>query len=311
MRREMTVQEDLYLCGWRISSEIPLPELRVWSTPGAAVDIRIRVGEVPYLPDQADQNRRLFISESGDCRLYVEGIATFGIYGGREVVINPYVSSDSIAMRNYVFGTVLGVLCHQRGVLPFHGSCLQIGNQAVIFSGDSGAGKSTLAAALVQAGCVMIADDVCAMKFAKDGWLVQPAFPRVKLHPAAHRAIFGSEPSEARVGLQGKHHFCFDDVEKFSAQPVLLHAIYFLELGQCGDEQRIEVVEGLECIHLVQSQIFRRGIGVRMGRRLQMFHAAAQIADAVKVCRLIRPFDLSQLSATVDLLMSQRVELST
>jgi len=292
----------LFLCGWHLESEIPLPELRPWDDPEAEVDIRIRIGAVPQYPNMEANTLRFTMQGSDDCRIQIPGIAVFGVKGGRELTVEPAISVESTQFRNYLFGSGLGLLCHQRGVLPFHGSCLQIGDQAVIFSGKSGAGKSTLAAALTHRGYRLLADDVCALTLRDGRWVVWPAFPRVKLKPAAHKAIFGQNPGLETLSLQGKHHFCFDPVKSFDVTPLPLGAIYFLEKAEDGELERIEEVKGLDRIALLQGQIFRRQWGLRMGRQIEFFKNSALIAGKVKIRRLFRSFDFTRMNNTMEIL---------
>lgn len=199
----MSILSDAFLCGWRVQSEICLPELLPWEDPGAAVDIHIRLGEVPPLQKIVASTRRLTVDDTGLCRFEIPRVVTFSVRDGREIVIDPFTSPDSIELRNYLFGTGLGLVCHQRGVFPLHGSCLQLGEGAVIFSGNSGSGKSTLAAAMAHHGYTLMADDVCVLTETDRGWVVWPAFPRVKLLPASLQAIFGVDAEQAGSACRG------------------------------------------------------------------------------------------------------------
>lgn len=290
------------LCGWHVESEIPLPELREWNEPGMNVDISIRIGETPAFPGMENAPKRFTIQNAGHCRIAIPGVATLGVREGRDVLIDPILPADSVELRNYLYGTGLGLLCHQRGVFPFHGSCLQMGDKAVIFSGKSGAGKSTLAAALTHRGYRLIADDVCVLTRKDGAWVVWPAFPRVKLKSSAFRAIFGNEPSQELIGHLGKHHFRFDTVKSFAHDPVPLGAIYFLEEANGEEPDHIIEVGGLGRIPLLQSQIFRRAMAMRLGLRQSLFQSAAQIAASTPVRRLCRSFDLDRMNAVIEIL---------
>jgi hypothetical protein len=298
----MSLESDAFLCGWRVQSEIPLPELLPWPAPEAAIDVNIRLGVVPPLEEPTASARLLTMDGAGLCRIEIPGIAIFSVRDGREIVVEPLVSPDSLVLRNYLFGTGLGLLCHQRGLFPLHGSCLQLGERAVVFSGSSGAGKSTLAGALAHRGYTLLADDVCVLTEMDGAWVAWPAFPRVKLNPAAHRAIFGVEPEQASLSLQGKHHLHFEPVSSFSMNPVPLDAIYFLEKTADGEPESLIDVPGLKRLALLQSQIFRRRAGFLMGRRAALFTSTARIAAAVPIRRLRRSFDLARMSTTIAML---------
>jgi hypothetical protein len=298
----MSIQSDVFLCGWRVQSEIRLHELTPWEKPDADVDIFIRLGRVPPLEKIAVSKKRLTIDEAGICRLEIPGIVTFSVRDGCEVVVDPLASPDSLEMRSYLFGTGLGLLCHQRGVFPLHGSCLRLGQGAVIFTGNSGAGKSTLAAALTHRGHTLMADDVCALTETDRGWVVWPAFPRVKLVSDSLKAVLGVEPEKDGLSLRGKHHFRFEPVHAFTVEPVPLEAIYFLERAEDAEPDSISEIPGLKRLALLQSQIFRPKAGNLLGCGPFLFRSVTSIAATVPIRQLHRSFDLERIGATVAML---------
>jgi len=298
----MSIESDAFLCGWRVQSEIPLPELLPWKEPGAGVDIHIRLGSVPPLADVTASTPRMTSNGAGLCRVEIPDVVKFSVRDGREIVLDPLVSPDSLEVHNYLLGTGLGLVCHQRGVFPLHGSCVEFGGKAVIFSGKPGAGKSTLAAALAHRGHTLLADDVCVLSETGLGWEVWPAFPRVKLHPASLLAVLGKRSDTSQVNLQGKHHFQFEPVDSFALKPVPLDAIYFLERTQDGTPEGIIDLSGLESLALLQSQTFRRRMGFLLGCREFLFQSAARIAASVQVRKLRRDFDLTRMETSISML---------
>ncbi|MGA2047175.1 MAG: hypothetical protein ABSG96_05755 [Terracidiphilus sp.] len=298
----MSIQSDSFLCGWRVRSEIPLMELLPWPATEAAVDVQIGLGQVPPFTGATTSHGRFTLNGAGHCRIEIPGIATFLVREGREIVIDLLVDPDSLELRNYLFGTVLGFLCHQRGVFPLHGSCLRLGESAVIFSGNSGAGKSALAATFAVRGYTLLADDVCVLSEGDGGWVVWPAFPRVKLKSAAHRAIFGVEPERESPSLLGKHHFRFEPVRSFCVKPVPLAAIYFLEKAPLGESESIAEVPGLRRLAMLQNQIFRCRAGFLLGRGPALFASTSRIASVVSIRRLCRSLDFARMDATIAML---------
>jgi hypothetical protein len=295
----MSVVSDVFLCGWRVQSEIPLPELLPWTTPAHNVDIYIRLGTVPPILNVLDGNWSLTMDGNGLCRVDIPGVCIFSMRAGCEIVIEPAPAADPVELRNYLFGTGLGLICHQRGVFPLHGSCLSFGSHAVVFSGDSGAGKSTLAAALARRGYPLLADDVAVLENRTGGWVVRPAFPRVKLWPTSFRAVLGVRPGQSPVDPRGKRHFQFEPVPAFDPGPVPLGAIYFLEQLEDGQPESVVEVRGIEKLQLIRSQVFRRRMGRALGRKAFLRGTALQLAGAVAVRRLRRSFDLSRIDATI------------
>lgn len=235
-------------------------------------------------------------------RIETPSICTFSVKAGSEIRLRIEPGADPIEVRNFLYGTGLGMICHQRGIFPLHGSCLSLGGRAVIFSGRSGAGKSTLAAALTQRGHTMLSDDVCALEPAAGGWSVRPAFPRVKLLPQSLEILPGLKQSSVHAALQGKYHFRFENVSAFSQKTTPLAAIYFLEGGEAGEPATLLRRTGMDALLLVQRQVFRRRAGELLGRQAAIFAAAGAIVSEVPVYVLRRAFDLQRLQETIDLL---------
>lgn len=130
----------------------------------------------------------------------------------------------------YLLGPIIGAVLRMRGTICLHGSAVAINDRAVALVGVSGAGKSTTAAAFAKLGYPILSDDILALTDNEDGFLVRPAYPRVRLWPESVAGLFGSANklpcmtpnwSKRFLGLNepGYH---------FQAEPLELAAIYFL-----------------------------------------------------------------------------------
>jgi hypothetical protein len=171
------------LCGWRVRSEVPLPELPPWSGADRPFDIEIRLGKVAdHIDDSVYSSAFLEIARDGSCRFEVEAVGRFLVTAGRSVVVDRNPSGDLASVRLFLLGSVLALLCHQRNVLPMHASAVAVDGKAVLFLGEAGSGKSVLAALCAQAGYRIIADDVCAVEWLADGRaVILPGAPRLLL----------------------------------------------------------------------------------------------------------------------------------
>ena len=220
---------DFLLCGWRVRSDLPLPELWPWTGDDRAPDIRISLGAVPaQLADPIHTTPVLQIGADGACRLEIAAVASFLVQSGDRIVVNAKVSAESAELRTFLLGGVLGLLVHQRGLFPLHAACVQMGDGAVAVAGPSGAGKSTLAAALVKRGHPLLADDVCVIDCAAIGGpMVLPAFPRLKLWADALAALdISTEGLERNRAGMDKFHL---REASFTPTPVRLRRIILLE----------------------------------------------------------------------------------
>ncbi|HEY9300450.1 MAG TPA: hypothetical protein VIQ31_29620, partial [Phormidium sp.] len=91
----------------------------------------------------------------------------------------------------YLLGPILGFVLRRRGVVCLHASAVAIGDESIAIVGAAGAGKSTTAAAFAKAGFPVLSDDVLPLWDQKQKFLVQPAYPRVRLWPSSVIALYG------------------------------------------------------------------------------------------------------------------------
>lgn len=295
---------DKHLLGWRVHSEIALPECAPWTGADRAADLRIDIGPVPpRLDDAEDLSPLLQVNPDHQARLEIEGVATYWLHSTDRIVIDPHIAVDSPDVRTFLFGTVLGLLCHRRGLFPLHASCVVVDGKAIAISGPSGAGKSTLAAALVRRGHRLVADDICAIDTTVPGRpVVRPAFPRVKLWQDSLDAIdIDAAGLEANRLGQMKYNLRFSDASHFQAEPVPLDSLYLLSPLAAPIAGRA-AIERLGLTHAaggVHEQIYRLRIALHWGRAAELFSAVGRIIGAVPVHRLTRGPDLASLDALV------------
>lgn len=169
------------LCGWRVASEIPLPDLAAWSGSSCAPDIIVALGEAPPFDAPVMTTPLVAIDEAGRARFTVPGVADYLVEGGSRITVAPARAIDSADIRLFLLGSGLGYLCHQRGVLPVHGATVDVDGEAVMLAGASGAGKSTLADAFARRGHAVLSDDVSPIEIAPGGARVLPSLRRIRL----------------------------------------------------------------------------------------------------------------------------------
>lgn len=281
-----------------------MPELASWSGDDREPDLTIRIGAVPARLDGArDASPLLQVTPQKEARLSIDGVATYWLRSSQEIVVDPQMAADAPDIRTFLFGTVLGLLVHRRGLLPLHASCVRIGSHAVAISGVSGAGKSTLAAALTRHGHALVSDDICVIDAgAIGGPVVWPAFPRVKLWQDSLDAIgVGSEGLAANRSGQQKYYLRFREAASFQTDPVPLKVIYLLctqnaPLAGRDDVQKLAPTPGVIGLH---EQIYRRRTASIWGLDPNHFKALGQIVGAADVYRLTRGLKLTDLDTLV------------
>lgn len=113
--------------------------------------------------------------------LFFQGVGTFLILHGREIVVNPLPDANESIVKRFLLGAAIAILLNQRGRLVLHGSGVCINGQGVLFLGGPGAGKSSLVAAHVSYGYPFIVDDVASVELKDDIAWIYPGFPQIKL----------------------------------------------------------------------------------------------------------------------------------
>lgn len=148
---------DVHLCGWRVRSDVPLPQLAPWHGDSRHPDIRLR-----WLRAALDASwpPGLDVDADGSSRCHVPGLIQISVdANAREVVVTAADTIGAVQAR-FLLTTTLAVLSHRRHFFPLQASCVRIQDRAVVLAGPPASGKSTLAALLATGDCAVVADDV-------------------------------------------------------------------------------------------------------------------------------------------------------
>jgi hypothetical protein len=99
------------------------------------------------------------------------------------------VGVDRAAVALDLIGVVLPYAMHREGAWCMHASAVQTPEGAVAFVATRGTGKSTLAAACVQAGCALVADDVVVLREQAGAVTVTPSGVPLRLRAETARRV--------------------------------------------------------------------------------------------------------------------------
>jgi hypothetical protein len=282
--------------GLNICSAFSLPEL---GASHGAVDVVIRPGRLDYTPP-ADAVEYSFRRADGGVCLFWKDVGTFLVRDGREIIVDVVPGTEGSVLRLFLFGAVMGVLLHQRGLAVFHASAVEIDGKTVAFLGGKGWGKSTMAAALLAQGHQVVADDVMAVDVSHSGLPVAlPAFPQLKLWPDAILSLKGDPESSPRLS-SGVEKRAFSVRNGFGARPTPLSRVYVLGRGRFPEIEPLRPREAL--FELIRNYYpWRFGEQLLQCQERTCFLQCAEIARKVPVYLLKRPPDLQLLSATAQL----------
>lgn len=273
--------DDLFLCGWRVRSEWPLPELMPWAGDGRPADIVIRRGAVPgSFSGVLRETPMVQVNDQNWLRYSVRNVANYLVRGGNEVIIDTPHAEDTQDVALFLLGSVLGFLCHQRGLLPLHASCVLFKDQGMVFAGPSGVGKSTIATLLLNQGARLISDDVAVIDVHADGGpVILPTFPRQKLWRDTLDAL-GLAPGRYLRRVVDMDKFDRAVPGPFDGAPVRLERIYQLLPRGRQDTIRLVPVNGLPAVRMLYENVYRRTAGGLLGLSERIFRDCTVLAKA-------------------------------
>jgi hypothetical protein len=292
----------IYSCfGFRLLSDLPLPELR----PATADDPRplVHVRLAPVAEELAGGPVFDGLQAAGSVALLtIAEVGRFLIDDGREIVVDPCPGVPASNLRLFLLGSALGILCHQRGLLPLHANAVVAYGRAFAFAGPSGAGKSTLAAAFQARGYQLLADDVCMVELGEGGAaLAWPGIPRLKLWADAVQMFRRDDESLDRVA-EGIDKYHVPAGQMAEARPVPLRRLYLLCRREGGGPQGIVRLSGHEAMAAVMAHTYRGLCLEAMGLTERHFRQCAAMLSSVAIYLAPRQWGFDCFEREVDVL---------
>jgi hypothetical protein len=294
------------LAGLRIVSDLPLPGLFPCGdgnevTAGDWIVIRRA-----RVPDALLPVRTTFIN--GQCNenellLNIPEVGKYLLRHGNEILVDQAPTSNHRELCVFLLGTVLGILCHQRGITPLHASAIDVPDGCATFVGESGAGKSTLVAALAARGHEVIADDVCFLevndKGAAQAW---PGVNRLRLWEDAMAALGCDRPGVEVIWRGWDKYLVPVPPPRNPTAPRRLRRVYQLKAASNGDIARVTMLNGAAAVEVLMQNIYRLELAEHMGFKPAAFTVCAAVARDVPVFQFSRPMRFDALRAGVELL---------
>jgi hypothetical protein len=277
--------------GLTLASELALPELRPAAPPPGAPDIVISLGDI------ADGERAPGIHRTADgALLNIGGVARYAVGGGTRIRVEPSPGVPLANVRLFLLGSAMGMLIHQRGLLPLHGNAIEIGGKAVAFVGHSGAGKSTLAAWFHDHGYRILSDDVSVVRFDPAGTpLLSAGIPRLRLWREAVEASGRVTDSYDRsyAGDEGYDKYDVPVAPAATAEGALpLAAVYALRRGERFGIERLGPVDSADVLF---ANTYRGAYLDHSATKLQHWQACLKLIEQLPIFDLYRPWSLGTL----------------
>ncbi len=268
---------DAYGLRWRSSIALPFAGRSSDGRP----DVTVRFGGTPaHLPAARGNAPHAWEAEPGAALLRVADVARY-LVTPREIVIDRR-GGDAEDIAVFLVGPVAGALLLQRGAVPLHAAAVGTDAGTVLLLGSSGVGKSALAAALVERGAALVADDVTALVPAGDGVLALPAFPRLRLWADALR------PADRRQRVRRNLEQYWKPAARFGAAPRSVCAAFVLESrNRRGFD--IAPVPAAQAFWTLWEHTYRRRLVDALGQRPAHYRIGMAMARSVPFARARRP----------------------
>lgn len=295
--------------GIRFRSALDLPELSPTAPPDddCAPDAEILLG-----PEANDAlSKRLgdawvsgFVMTADGPVLDIKDNAAILVRDGREIILSIADDADIGLVRLYLIGSAIGMLFHQRGHLILHGAAIQTPRGVSVFVGDSGAGKSTLAAHLGQAGHAILSDDTLVLWPTEDGFCAWPGSRVFKLWRNTLAVLSpetDAEPEARYRAVAGRIDKFFVPNEVIAPEQPM-KVVEVIALDRHDDEPLLQPMSGIEKLKLIGDNVYRPEFVDFLDRHNPHFHQIAALSGAVYCARLYRPWDLTQIDGTLEVL---------
>lgn len=266
-----------------VSSEIPIPELLPSEHHNADVSIRI-VEFTEDIPADAHQLGPYSWGKSQEFWLNVPDVASFYVFNGNQITVQPAAGIDLDSVRVFLLGTAMGVLMFQRQFLVLHGNAVQVGNACMVCVGKSGAGKSTLAAELNLRGYKLLADDVVPVNSAGEA---MPGFPRIKLWKDSADQLNIATDTLSRIRPE-MEKFSLPAFSSMADAPLPVKWIYVLH-NHNRDEFIFEEIRGMQRFPVLRDNTYRAQFMEGLGWQSRHLSLCAQLSSQVRVIRVTRP----------------------
>ena len=296
----LTLQTD-----FRFRSPLPVAEESseadiIFSVSPATVNPLGNRGRRLYRSVAAQDDTPIFFIEEYVDRVVFTftGLVRYHVIGGKRVIAERLGDIADSLIEIHFLGLISSYLLESRGMLALHASAAATQHGAIAFLAGNKGGKTSLAAAFVQAGDMLLTDDILATLVEPDRVVGAPGFPQMRMWPEhAEKLIGESEAFERVLPNIDKRFVPLSSVGRgdFCSEPQQMRAFFVPDRQSSSDAIRIEPIEGAAVFKILLVNGFTAGIAEACGFREMRFRAIALLAQRVPVYRLVYPEGIQHL----------------
>jgi len=217
----------------------------------------------------------------------LDAVARYRVQAGKYITIEPKKSATPEEVRLFLFGSAMGALLHQRGMLAIHASSVEKGLKGFLIAGSSSSGKSTLAAGLLEKGYSIISDDISVIGFEKeDGNFIYPGIPHLKLWKDV--LLHLNERLDLEKVRPKLEKYKKPTALKMKLDPVKLDKIIILLIKNTSG-YHFEEVRGSEKFNLLRENTYRVQFIDKLSRTESHFRSLTRLVAKTRIFRVERP----------------------
>ncbi|HSS49621.1 MAG TPA: hypothetical protein VLX28_11815 [Thermoanaerobaculia bacterium] len=197
-----------------------------------------------------------------------------------------------------LLGPVLSYYLELRGLLTLHSSAVAVDGQAIAFVSRHGGGKSGLAAAMIEAGASLLADDLVAVEEIGELWQLRPSYPLMRMWQDEAEFFLGDytglprvqKASEKRNVAVGEGGF-----GTFQDASCPLACIYLAKRVEGAAAVEIHPVSRSEALIELVRHSFSPRLMEAVGLQPARLDRLARLVRSVPVWRLVYPSGFERL----------------
>lgn len=257
---------------------------------------RLRIEEFERLPVVGPSSEIVTVrADRATACIEVFGVARYRVESGLHIVVDVVHDANRARVQAWLYGTVAAFVAAQQGRFALHASVVDIGGRRIAVAGDSGVGKSTTVLAVAGSGGALVSDDVAVIDPTPAGGRSVPfGRPLHVARDAAEALAVRVEPGSEIAAGSDKI-----TIQAPDAGPGALRGVVALQVASVPVPRTV-AVDGLDAVHLVRRNTFRRAF---LGQLYadEMFGWQVAVAKRVPTYRLVRPdrWSVAEVAAEV------------
>ena len=238
-----------------------------------------------------------------DYFLDVPQVAKYYVQNGHTINIDKNDSASDLHIQAFLFGTIFANVLQYHGYLVLHGSAIQVGDKAVIFSGESGTGKSTTAAAFIKRGYSLLTDDVVVLSPHKDGsFSLVSGPPRLKLWQSAIDKLGVTTDQMVPIANKLDKYELPVAIDSSIGNNIQVSTFYELN-SHLADDIQFKQIDGINKLELLIDNTYRYRMLKPMGKLAEHLKFCTELSKQIRVYKVYRPknaFAIDELVASLE-----------